>query len=277
MEKEQEMGNLSGRVAFITGVARGQGRSHALRLAQEGADIIGVDICQNIESVPYALATKEDLQLTVSQVEALGRRIFVATADVRSPSELRAAYDEGVARIGPVDVVVANAGICPVALAESPDSFRDVIDVNLVGVFNTLQLVAPDMIERGRGGSIVLTGSTAGASGSAYPSRGLLGYVAAKHGVVGLMKSYANLLGEHSIRVNVVHPTAVDTPMAAVGSALAALRGDSGGGSGNVNALPVGMVQPEDIANAVAWLVSDEARYVTGTALPVDAGYLNKR
>ena len=207
------MGKLEGKVAFITGAARGQGRSHAIRLAQEGADIIAVDICQQIATVPYPMSTPDDLAETAKQVEALDRRIFTAQADVRDASALRAAFDAGVAEIGPVDIVLANAGIAPMSLREPHEAWQDVIDVNLTGVFNTVETAIPSMIERGQGGAIVLTSSTAGITGIGGGTRGGLGYTASKHGVVGLMRSYANILAPHSIRVNSVHPTGVRTPM----------------------------------------------------------------
>src|SRR6266851_2111139 len=172
-------GKLEGKVAFITGAARGQGRSHAVRLAQEGADVIAIDICRQIDTVPYPMATPEDLSQTVKEVEALDRRIVAREADVRDEAGLRAAFDAGVAELGPVDIVLANAGIAPMSLHEEPhDAWQDVIDVNLTGVFNTVETAIPAMIERGQGGAIVLTSSTAGINGIGGPSRGGLGYTA---------------------------------------------------------------------------------------------------
>ena len=200
-------GKLEGKVAFITGAARGQGRSHAIRLAQEGADIIAVDICAQIASVAYPMATPEDLAETVKAVEALDRRIVARQADVRDEDGLRAAFEAGAAELGPVDIVLANAGIAPMSLGEElHQAWQDVIDVNLTGVFNTVEIAIPSMIERGAGGAIVLTSSTAGITGIGGPSRGGLGYTASKHGVVGLMRSYANSLAPHRIRVNSVAP-----------------------------------------------------------------------
>ena len=270
------MGKLDGKVAFITGAARGQGRSHAIRLAQEGADIIAVDICQQIATVPYPMATPDDLAETAKQVEALDRRIFTAQADVRDTAGLKAAFDAGVAELGPVDIVLANAGIAPMGLHEPHGAWQDVIDVNLTGVFNTVEAAIPSMIERGQGGAIVLTSSTAGINGIGGPTAGGLGYTAAKHGVVGLMRSYANNLAQHSIRVNTVHPTGVNTPMI-VNEAMQEWLEQAGESSALTNALPVPMVEPVDISNAIAWLVSDDARYVTGVTLPVDAGFTNKK
>jgi SDR family mycofactocin-dependent oxidoreductase len=274
------MGKLEGKVAFITGAARGQGRSHAVRLAAEGADIIAVDICAQIESVPYAMATPDDLAETAKQVEALDRRIFAAQADVRDAAALRQAFEAGTAELGPVDIVLANAGIAPVTSAkgqEEGNAWQDVIDVNLTGVFNTVETAIPSMIERGLGGAIVLTSSTAGLTGIGGPSRGGLGYTAAKHGVVGLMRNYAINLAPHRIRVNTVHPTGVRTPMV-VNEAFAAWATDDPQAASSLqNALPVDLVEPEDISNAILWLVSDDARYVTGITVPVDAGFTVKK
>ena len=271
------MGKLEGKVAFITGAARGQGRSHAIRLAQEGADIIAVDICQQIATVPYPMSTPDDLAETAKQVEALDRRIYTAQADVRDTAALKAAFDAGVAELGPVDIVLANAGIAPMSLHETNGAWQDVIDVNLTGVFNTVEIAIPSMIERGQGGAIVLTSSTAGINGIGGSTGGGLGYTAAKHGVVGLMRSYANNLAQYSIRVNTVHPTGVNTPMI-VNEAMQEWLSQAGDAANALtNALPVPMVEPIDISNAIAWLVSDDARYVTGVTLPVDAGFTNKK
>jgi len=271
-------GKLEGKVAFITGAARGQGRSHAIRLAEEGADIIAVDICAQIASVAYPMATPEDLAETVKAVEALDRRIVARQADVRDEAGLRAAFEAGVAELGPVDIVLANAGIAPMTLAEElHHAWQDVIDVNLTGVFNTVEIAIPSMIQRGAGGAIVLTSSTAGLIGIGGPSRGGLGYTASKHGVVGLMRSYANSLAPHSIRVNTVHPTGVNTPMVVNDIMQAWLDANSHAANAMTNALPVGMIEPVDVSNAIVWLVSDDARYITGVALPVDAGFTVKK
>jgi SDR family mycofactocin-dependent oxidoreductase len=271
------VGKLDGKVAFITGAARGQGRSHALRLAAEGANIIGIDVCAPIPEVPYALSTPEDLRDTAAEVERLGQKMFTAMVDVRDEKALQRAFQDGIEAIGPVDIVLANAGISPMAVTEHPNAWQVVVDINLAGVFHTVEVAIPSMIERGTGGTIVLTSSAAGNNGIGGPSRGGLGYTAAKHGVVGLMRSYANNLAPHSIRVNSVHPTGVNTPMInnPTIDALIAARPDLI----NVfsNALPVPMIEPLDVSNAIAWLVSDEARYVTGVLLPVDAGLTNKR
>jgi SDR family mycofactocin-dependent oxidoreductase len=271
------MGKLEGKVAFITGAARGQGHSHAVRLAQEGADIIASDICAQVETVAYPMATPEDLAETVKEVEALDRRIVAQQADVRDPAALKAVFDAGTAQLGPVDIVVANAGIAPLSLHEQYQAWQDVIDINLTGVFNTVETIIPSMIERGQGGAIVLTSSTAGINGIGGPTRGGLGYTASKHGVVGLMRSYANNLAPHRIRVNSVHPTGVRTPMVVNEVMAEFLAQDPSLGDAMANALPVDMVEPVDISNAIVWLVSDDARYVTGVTLPVDAGFTNKK
>jgi SDR family mycofactocin-dependent oxidoreductase len=267
-------GRLEGKVALITGAARGQGRSHALRLAGEGADVIALDICRQIDTVAYSLATAADLAGTASEVEALDRRIVTAEVDVRDEEAVAAAVADGAEKLGGVDIVLANAGIGMVRQDVAPPAaFREVLDVNLVGVWNTVHAAAPIMIQQGRGGSIVLTGSTMaligrGGSGNA----GADGYVASKHAIVGLTRTWANWLATHNIRVNSVHPTGVSTPMIlnpAIQEMLASLPAD---GPDMTNLLDVPLIEAEDVSAAVAWLVSDEARYVTGVALPVDAG-----
>ncbi|WP_434970916.1 mycofactocin-coupled SDR family oxidoreductase [Microbacterium sp. bgisy207] len=270
------MGVLEGKVAFITGAARGQGRSHAVRLAQEGADIIAVDIAAQIDSVPYPLATPEELAETVSQVEALDRRIHAVQADVRDRAALQAAFDDGVALLGGVDIVLANAGIAPMSMHPSAQEWYDVIDVNLTGVYNTVEVAKDGLIARG-GGAIVLTSSTAGIAGIGGDSPGGLGYTAAKHGVVGLMRSYANQLAQYSIRVNTIHPTGVNTPMVVNDAMQEFLQSDPQLSNAMANALPVPMIEAVDLSNAILFLVSDAGRYVTGVTLPVDAGFLNKR
>ncbi|OAA21777.1 SDR family mycofactocin-dependent oxidoreductase [Frankia sp. EI5c] len=266
---------LEGKVAFITGAARGQGRSHAVRLAREGADIIGVDICADIDSVGYPLATAADLKETARQVEALGRRIHPAVADVRDPDRLQAALDDGVAALGPVDIVIANAGIAPFSPEDRGGEWRDVLDVNLTGVYNTVRAATPGMVERGAGGAIVITSSTAGLTGMAADTPGVLGYTASKHGLVGLMRTWANALAPHRIRVNTIHPTGVSTPMVLNDMMLGFLQSDPN--MSNPHALPVSMLDAADVSDAVVWLVSDQARFVTGITLPVDAGFVNKR
>lgn len=271
------MGKLDGKVAFISGGARGQGRSHAVRLAQEGADVITFDICSQIKSVPYPMSTPEDLEQTVKEVEAIGKRIVARHADARNIASVREVFEEGVAKLGPVEIVLANAGIGVGGLEASDRDWHDVVDVNLTGVWNTVRVAIPAMIERGRGGAIVLTSSTGGVIGVATNEPGLLAYTAAKHGVIGLMRSWANYLAPHNIRVNSVAPTAVRTPMAVNDLMAQALEADPGLANAWMNALPVDMVEAVDVSNAITWLVSDDARYVTGTVVPVDAGMVNKR
>jgi SDR family mycofactocin-dependent oxidoreductase len=263
-------GRVAGKVAFITGAARGQGRSHAIRLAEEGADIIAVDICEDIASVGYGLATEADLAETVKAVEALDRRIFARKADVRDASALKAAVDAGVAELGKLDIVSANAGICTVQTWDevTPAVWQDTLDTNLTGVWNTMVVAAPHLIANG-GGSIICTSSTAGIKGLPF----LAPYVAAKHGVVGIARSMANELAQHKIRVNTVHPTGVQTPMVAGLGGLDAILGrDPQLGPIFMNTLPIEIVEPVDISNAVLFLASDEARYVTGLEFTVDAG-----
>ncbi|MBY0388814.1 MAG: mycofactocin-coupled SDR family oxidoreductase [Mycobacterium pseudokansasii] len=271
-------GPLSGRVAFVTGAARGQGRAHAVRLAADGANVIAIDLCGQIASVPYPLGTADDLAHTVKLVEETGARIVAHQADVRDRASLAAALRAGLDEFGRLDIVVANAGIAP--MQSGADGWRDVIDVNLTGVYHTVDVAIPAMISQGAGGSIVLISSAAGLAGFGSADAGSIGYTAAKHGLVGLMRLYANLLAPHNIRVNSVHPSAVGTPMIDnefTAQWLADLAAQSASASGAGNALPVKILQAEDVANAVAWLVSDEARYITGVALPVDAGCVNKR
>lgn len=267
-------GRLEGKVAFVSGAARGQGRSHAVRLAEEGADVIAFDVCRQLDTVPYPMATSDDLQETVRLVEELDRRIVAREADVRDLAGLQAVVDAGVAEFGRLDVVCANAGIAGFAentWTMTEDQWEEMIAVNLSGVWRTIKAAVPNMIDAGNGGSIVITSSTAGVKGM----RSSAHYVSAKHGVVGLMRSLANELAEHSIRVNTVHPTGVNTPMIH-NEFIEGVLAQMGGGEGLTNALPVNEVQPVDISNAIVWLSSDEARYVTGTMLPVDAGYLVK-
>jgi SDR family mycofactocin-dependent oxidoreductase len=272
------VGRVEGKVAFITGAARGQGRSHALRLAEEGADIIAVDICQDIATVPYGGATDADLAETVKQVEALDRRIVAQQADVRDLGALQRVVDEGLSQFGHIDIVCANAGIASFApaLELTEEVWQDVVDINLTGVWKTVKAAAPAMVERGQGGSIILTSSIAGLI--AFPN--LAHYTAAKHGVTGLMRTLAVELAPQHIRVNSVHPTTVDTPMVSnepvwglfLGGVQGATREQAAEGMKALNAMPVPWVEAVDISNAVLYLASDESRYVTGTTTVIDAG-----
>jgi (+)-trans-carveol dehydrogenase/(-)-trans-carveol dehydrogenase len=272
------MGRVEGKVAFITGAARGQGRSHAIRLAQEGADIIAVDACEDQPFVPYAGATEEDLAETVRQVEALDRRIIATKADVRNVEQLQSAVDDGVAQLGRLDIVSANAGISgsPHKSEDIPDDeWVDMQQVNLNGVWRTCKVAIPHLKAAG-GGSIILTSSDAGL----FAYENISHYVAAKHGVVGLMRTLALELGPFMIRVNSIHPTTVDTDMVQNDAIYRLFRpdlenptkDDFAAAATTMNALPIPWVDPVDISNAVLFLASDEARYVTGVPLAVDAG-----
>jgi SDR family mycofactocin-dependent oxidoreductase len=269
-------GRLDGRVAFITGAARGHGRSHAVRLGLEGADIIAVDVCRQIEGVPYPMATAADLDQTVKEVEALGRRIVARQADVRDEAGLKAAFDAGVAELGPADIVVANAGVATMSLRETHEAWQVVIDVNFTGTFNAVEVALPAMIEQGRGGAIVLISSSPVLDGIGGPSRDGLAGIASEHGFVGLMRSYADNLAPHGIRVNSVHPTGVLTPVVENDALRELLIANPEAGTAIADALPVDMVEPTDITSAVVWLVSDDARYLTGITLAVDAGFTSR-
>jgi (+)-trans-carveol dehydrogenase len=272
-------GRVEGKVAFITGAARGQGRSHAVRLAQEGADIIAIDICKPIEGVQVPPATPEDLAETADLVKGHNRRIVTAEVDVRDYDAMKAAVDGGVEQLGRLDIIVANAGIGNggATLDKTRErDWTDMIDVNLGGVWKTVKAGVPHLLAGGRGGSIILTSSVGGLK--AYPHTGH--YVAAKHGVVGLMRAFAVELGQHMIRVNSVHPTNVNTPLFMNEGTMRLFRPDLENPGPDdlapiaqmMHVLPIGWVEPEDISNAVLFLASDESRYITGVTLPIDAG-----
>ena len=268
------MGRMDGKVVMITGAARGQGRSHALRLAEEGADIIAVDICDHIDSVPFSMGNADDLAETVKLVENLDRRIVARQADVRDSGQIQAALDEGLSEFGRVDVLCANAGIASMGMTWdlTEEQWQDVIDVNLTGVWRSIKAVVPTLIEQGTGGSIVITSSMAGVMGLG----GIAHYTAAKHAVIGLMRSLVNEVSQFRIRVNCVNPTTVNTPMiqndAFYQYVGATTSEEMGAFFQGLNALPVPWVEPIDISNAVLYLASDESRYVTGLTLWVDAG-----
>jgi SDR family mycofactocin-dependent oxidoreductase len=276
------MGRMDGKVALITGAARGQGRSHAVRLAEEGAEIIALDICAQVETAPYDMPTADDLAETVKLVEDLDRRIVAREADVRDLAALQRVVEEGISEFGHIDVVCANAGIGTIASAIEMDelTWDQMIDINLTGVWKTIKAAIPPMIERGQGGAIIITSSVAGLFG--FPN--LAHYSAAKHGVVGIMRVLAQELAPYMIRVNTVNPTSVNTPMIMSDAFINLIRPDlenptatdMGEAFRGLNCLPIPWVEPVDISNAVLWLASDEARYVTGVALPVDAGFCQK-
>ena len=277
------MGRVEGKVALITGAARGQGRAHAIRLAEEGADIIAIDVPDPIRNVSYPMGTPEELAETASQVESLGKRIITLAIDVRDLEVLKTGIDSAVAELGRLDTVSVNAAIAPLPhrAHEIPaDSWQQLIAVNLTGAWNTAVATVPHLIEGGRGGSIIFTSSVAGLKGM----QSVAHYSASKHGVVGLMKTLAQELAEYMIRVNSVHPTQVDTPMIQNDGTYRIFRPDLENptradfepASQSVNLLPIPWVDPIDVSNAVLFLASDEARYITGATLPVDAGLLVK-
>lgn len=277
-------GRVEGKVAFITGAARGQGRSHAVRLAEEGADIIAIDVCKRIssnEDIPAP--TPDDLAETADLVKNLNRRVVTAEVDVRDYAAVKAAVDSGVEQLGRLDIIVANAGIGnggqTLDLTSEAD-WNDMIDVNLSGVWKSVKAAVPHLIAGGGGGSIILTSSVGGLK--AYPHTGH--YIAAKHGVVGLMRTFAVELGHHSIRVNSVHPTNVNTPLFMNEGTMKLFRPDLENPGPDdmavvaqmMHVLPIGWVEPVDISNAVLFLASDESRFVTGLPMTVDGGSMLK-
>jgi SDR family mycofactocin-dependent oxidoreductase len=274
------MGFLEGKVAFISGVARGQGRSHALRLASLGADIVGIDICRDIPTMNYPNASAADLEQTVNDVKALGRRMLAVQADVRDGAAVKAAVDQGYAEFGRLDIVLSNAGI--VRLGADPDDggyeiWQDTLQTNLTGGFHVVWATVPRLIEGGRGGVIILTGSTAGVRPVANYSASTLSYTASKWGLVGICKQLAAALAEHSIRVNVIHPTGVASGMTMNPAMARLMEQAAAAGDSTIsamrNALPVEILQPGDISDTVEFLVSDKAKWITGVSLPVDAGF----
>jgi (+)-trans-carveol dehydrogenase len=278
------MGLVDGKVALVTGAGRGQGRSHALKLASEGADVLAVDIGGGrVETIPYELASEAELDSTVKEIEGMGRRAVKAVGDVRSLADLQAAVDAGLSDLGKIDIVCANAGIGSwgVAWEMTEQQWKDMIDINLTGVFNTTRAALPSMVERGEGGSVVLTSSTAGLRAYANTAH----YTAAKHGVIGLMKVLAQEAGAHRIRVNAVCPTTVRTPLV-INDATFELfaphlenpsEDDVREPFEGLNILPgVAWIEPEDVSDAVLFLCSDAAKFITGVALPIDAGNIVK-
>lgn len=271
-------GQLEGKVAFISGAARGQGRSHALTLAREGADIIAVDVCKQVETVPYDTARSEDLAETVRLAEALDRRIVASEVDVRDSAGLKAAADAGAAELGRLDIVLANAGISVPAptLEMDDDVWQTMLDVNLTGQWKTLKATVPHIIAGGRGGSVVITSSLAALKANANIAH----YAAAKAGLIGLMRTLAVELAPLSIRVNTIHPTTVNTPMVLNEPTYKLFRPDLESPTREdyeiaaltLNKMPTSGLDPVDISNAVLYLVSDSGRFVTGTTHVVDAG-----
>ncbi|MFJ3775868.1 mycofactocin-coupled SDR family oxidoreductase [Streptomyces sp. NPDC090075] len=269
------MGRMEGKVALITGGARGQGRSHAVRLAEEGADVVVTDVCHDISAeLPYALATRDELEETVKLVRETGRRCLAVQADVRSIAEMRAAVEATREEFGRLDTVVANAGVMSIGAAWelSEEAWDVTVDVNLKGPWNTVRAAVPWMIEQGEGGSIVITSSAAGIRGHVPYAH----YVASKHGVVGLMKALSNELAPHRIRVNTVHPTGVSDTGITVGVPIEELAArEPLFALAAMNPLAP-YVEPRDVSHAVLFLASDEARHVTGLQFTVDAGSTNK-
>jgi SDR family mycofactocin-dependent oxidoreductase len=273
------MGKLDGKVAFITGAGRGQGRAHAVRLAEEGADIIAVDICEDLPTVPYPLSSADDLEQTAKLVRDTGARVVSKVADVRDIAALQTAFDEGVAELGGrIDIVVANAGVMhygDVDFTHEDDdsSWEMAVAVLLTGVRNTIKVSRQALVDGGRGGAIIIISSAAGLKGMSDGNGGPDGYVAAKHGVVGLMRSYANVLAPHSIRVNTIHPTGVMTPMIMNEAFASWVAHHPEIADRMTNPMPVPALDPVDVSHSVAFLASDEAKYITGVTLPVDAGF----
>jgi len=277
------MSRVKGKVALVTGAARGQGRSHCVTLASEGADIIAIDNCADVAGVAYAGGTKEDLEETARLVEALGGRVVSRVADVRDYAALKSAVGEGVAEFGRLDIVCANAGIItqptPTLLMEESD-WRVVLDINLTGVWLTCKSAIPYIIESGQGGSVILISSLAGLRG--HPN--IANYVAAKHGLVGLTRTLALELAPQMIRVNSIHPTQVDTPMIMNDATKKLFVPDKenpsddefANASQQSQAMPIPWVEVIDVSNAVVYFASDDSRFVTGVALPIDGGALLK-
>jgi SDR family mycofactocin-dependent oxidoreductase len=273
---------FDGKVAFITGAARGQGRSHAVRFAEEGADIIAFDLCDQIDSVAYPMATREDLDETVNLVEKTGRRVVAEQGDVRDFERLKAVVATGVAELGRVDFVLANAGILP-AFGEQGNemgAYVNAVDTLLNGVYYTVEAALPALVEHGEGGAIVITSSAAGLSSMcptfSVRNHGFAGYHAAKHGVVGLMRYFATTLAEKNIRVNAVHPCGVATPMLLNEAVAQRMAEYPEGNKALENLLPVPMIEAIDVTEAMVYLCGQSGRYVTGVTLPVDAGYTVK-
>lgn len=276
------MGQLDGKVAFITGVARGQGRSHAVTFAREGANIIGLDLCAKPSTTAYPGATEEDLEETVRLVKEAGGQIFAEVADTRDYDQVKSAFDRGIEQFGRVDIVVPNAGICSGAKTWeiNPEHWREMVDINLNGVFHTVKAAIPTMIAQQQGGSIVFIGSTEALKGA----ENISSYAASKHGVTGLMTSLARELGRYDIRVNSINPTCVDTHMINNEFVYGLFRPDLAAPTREdviesftgTHILPVPWIQPQDVSDAILYLVTDSGRYVTATSMVIDAGFMVK-
>jgi SDR family mycofactocin-dependent oxidoreductase len=271
------MGELDNTVAVITGAARGQGRSHAVALAEHGADIIAVDICADIDTIPYPLATKSDLDTTVDLVQATGRRVVPVIADVRDLAALEAGVQAGIDALGEVDIVIANAGVVAIGDTQTRAEalFTTIVDTNLKGVWHTLLATVPSIIRKGKGGSVVLVSSSQGLTGRGGDgSTAMFAYAASKHGVVGLMRSAANAYAPHKIRVNSVHPSGVATPMILNDFVINRMLENPNPAVSQMLLPDAPLVEPQDVTEAVLWLVSPRTRYITGVTIPVDAGHI---
>lgn len=271
------MAEFDNAIAVVTGAARGQGRSHAVALAAHGADIIAVDICADLEAIPYALATEAELAETVQLVESAGRRAVPVIADVRDLAGLRAGVQAGIDELGDVDVVIANAGVVAIGVTE-PDSepvFTTIVDTNLKGVWHTMLATIPSIVRKGRGGSVVLVSSSQGLTGRGGDgSAAMFAYAASKHGVVGLMRSAANAYAPHKIRVNSVHPSGVATPMILNDFVVSRMLENPNPAVSQMLLPGVPLVEVQDVTEAVLWLAGPRSRYVTGVSIPVDAGHV---
>jgi SDR family mycofactocin-dependent oxidoreductase len=271
------MGELENSVAVITGAARGQGRSHAVALAAQGADIIAVDICADIDAIPYSLGTKADLDTTVELVQAAGRRAVPVIADVRDLAALQAGIQTGIEELGDIDIAIANAGVVAIgdADARSEPVFNTIVDTNLKGVWHTLLATVPSIVRKGRGGSVVLVSSSQGLTGRGGDgSAAMFAYAASKHGVVGLMRSAANAYAPHKIRVNSIHPSGVATPMILNDFVVNRMLENPNPALSQTLLPDVPLVEAQDVTEAVLWLAGPRSRYITGAAIPVDAGHV---
>src|SRR4051794_7971683 len=280
MTRRHAVGRVSGKVAFVTGAGRGQGRSHAIRLAEEGANIIAIDICHDIDTCPFPLSTPDDLAETAQLVEKTGQGVLTREVDIRDLEGLRAAVADGIGEFGRLDIVAANAciGGAGTLIDLGEREWQTMLDVGLTGAWHTIKATVPPMIEQGTGGSVIITSSAAGLKALMNSGH----YVAAKHGVIGMAKTLANEIAPHNIRVNAVCPSCVNTPMMTNDWTYKLFRPDLENptlddcidGYKSLQILDIPWVEPIDVSNAVLFLASDEARYITGVALPVDGGAL---